>query len=300
MSIESTLSTESKIGILKYLKNSENLIGGLILKKYFNNLFSFGPNYIVGRTGSYHHTSDGRFQNLEEWRFKWTGNFYFFDLVGTVYNYLKWKLSRKKIRVPYGDENLKVEIPKFIKNTPGNDVNDKKDFNVHVTWIGHATFFIQFEKSNVNILTDPIFTNTTSTTFNLFNRFSPNRIGKIPARVKDLPRVDIVIISHSHNDHLSLESCLQIFHRFPKCVFYVPLKVKEWFLTKISKKCIVREMDWWEKSTWISDEKLQIWFLPSQHWSNRNLFDFNVSKYFFCVCSYFVFFSIMGKLVIRT
>ncbi|MGH7328877.1 MAG: MBL fold metallo-hydrolase, partial [Polyangiaceae bacterium] len=87
-----------------------------------------------------------------------------------------------------------VSTPRKIPNKSQNPV--RPDARLAVTWVGHATTLIQMD--DIFILTDPVFTKS---------------VGEISARlvepgltVESLPHVNVVLISHLHFDHLSLDS----------------------------------------------------------------------------------------------
>ena len=63
-------------------------------------------------------------------------------------------------------------------------------------WIGHASSLVQFD--GVTVLTDPIFSERCS----MVQFMGPKRYRPPPCTVEDLPKVDCVVISHNHYDHL--------------------------------------------------------------------------------------------------
>ena len=63
------------------------------------------------------------------------------------------------------------------------------------TWVGHATVLIQTE--GLNILTDPNWSETTGP-FGI----GPARVAAPGVRFEDLPKIDVILISHNHYDHL--------------------------------------------------------------------------------------------------
>ena len=129
------------------------------------------------------------------------------------------------------------------------------------TWLGHSTFLIQI--GGKNILTDPIF----GKMYFLFSRILPNKIA-----TKDLPPIDYIILSHNHPDHMDTNSLLDIQRYNPQVKVLTPLGDKEWF---DSKGFIdAREYMWWDK---FEQDGLAFTFLPAKHWSQRGLFDKNVS-----------------------
>jgi len=61
---------------------------------------------------------------------------------------------------------------------------------VAVTWIGHASFLVQF--TDLNVLIDPNFANWL---------FLLKRIKRSGLKIKDLPPIDLVLLTHAHFDH---------------------------------------------------------------------------------------------------
>ena len=80
--------------------------------------------------------------------------------------------------------------------------------------------------------------------------------------IEDLPRLDLIVISHNHYDHLdrlTLEKIYQKQKDQPPRIF-VPLNQKEWFDDlKIPN---VIEMDWWEEQEYL---EWKIHAEPVQH-----------------------------------
>src|SRR5436305_12118277 len=71
--------------------------------------------------------------------------------------------------------------PVFPKLTAGQ---------VALTWIGHASFLAQF--SDLNVLIDPNFANWI---------FLLKRLRHAGVKIQDLPKIDLVLITHAHYDH---------------------------------------------------------------------------------------------------
>jgi len=134
-----------------------------------------------------------------------------------------------------------------------------------VTWIGHATTLLQIDGSN--ILTDPHFgTRASPVSF-----AGPTRKVPLPVSLKELPRIDVVVISHNHYDHLdvgTIESLAE--QKGGPPLFLVPLGVDEWFDNLGIEN--VRAMDWWDSTKL---QQLDIHFVPVHHWSARGLGDRN-------------------------
>ena len=68
-----------------------------------------------------------------------------------------------------------------------------------VTWVGHASVLVQTQ--GLNILTDPQWSNKTGPFRPPFS-LGPRRVAAPGIAWDDLPRVDLVLVSHDHWDHL--------------------------------------------------------------------------------------------------
>src|SRR4051812_27195640 len=76
-----------------------------------------------------------------------------------------------------------------------------------VTWIGHSTVLVQ--TAGLNILTDPIWSERASP----FSFVGPRRVRAPGVRFEDLPRIDLVLVSHNHYDHLDLPTLTRLWAR---------------------------------------------------------------------------------------
>ena len=93
----------------------------------------------------------------------------------------------------------------------------------------------------------------------------------LPIDIPDLPRIDVVLISHNHYDHLDADAVMRLAameHGSPR--FLVPLGLKAWFATLGITR--VDEYDWWQETR---EGDLAFTFVPVQHWSKRRLDDAN-------------------------
>ena len=139
------------------------------------------------------------------------------------------------------------------------------DANPSVTWVGHATMLVRL--AGKNILFDPIFSDRASPV----GFAGPRRVVPLPIDIPELPRIDVVLISHNHYDHLDAESVTRLAameQGSPR--FLVPLGLKVWFATLGITR--VDEYDWWQETR---EGDLRITFVPAQHWSKRRLDDAN-------------------------
>lgn len=145
-------------------------------------------------------------------------------------------------------------------------------FEPSVTWIGHATVLMRM--GGLNILTDPVFSQRASPV----QWAGPKRWQPPGLALDELPRIDLVLISHSHYDHLDLRSVRGLAAQSGGSpLFMVPLGIKEWFERNVpASHGQVRDFDWWDQLE-LSDEtgRTMVHFVPAQHWSQRTLRDRN-------------------------
>ncbi|MBD0725850.1 MBL fold metallo-hydrolase [Flavobacterium sp. L1I52] len=137
---------------------------------------------------------------------------------------------------------------------------NKNDFSI--TFVNHATFLIQ--TSELNILTDPVWSNRVSP----LSWFGPKRIRKPGIEINELPRIDIILISHNHYDHMDLETLKKLNSKFSPLVI-VPIGDRP--LIESIGISNVKELDWWESLK--INQNAKVTFTPSQHSSARGLFD---------------------------
>jgi L-ascorbate metabolism protein UlaG (beta-lactamase superfamily) len=125
---------------------------------------------------------------------------------------------------------------------------------VAITWIGHASFLIQF--NDLNILIDPIFANWL---------FILKRLKRAGMKLKDLPPVDLVLLTHAHYDHFHKRTIRRL--NSPK------LGIMPWGMGELTRGLGFKrtiELEWWES---FSHGGMKITFTPCKHWGARSLHD---------------------------
>ncbi len=90
---------------------------------------------------------------------------------------------------------LKAASPAEVARTP-----------MRVTWIGHASVLVQLP--GFNILTDPVWAEKAGPL-----GFGPQRVARPGIALADLPRIDLVLVSHNHYDHLDLATLEKVWRR---------------------------------------------------------------------------------------
>lgn len=105
----------------------------------------------------------------------------------------KWRFSRSS-QESINFESKQPDIS-FLRNNRTEET---------LTWIGHSTFLWQYR--GINLITDPHLSKRASPV----GFAGPERISPLSLPLKDLPDIDIVVISHNHYDHLDRSTVLGI------------------------------------------------------------------------------------------
>jgi L-ascorbate metabolism protein UlaG (beta-lactamase superfamily) len=171
----------------------------------------------------------------------------------SLWTVLKWRANPHRYRWP--EQVPSTSTHQRIADAPAN--------TLRLTFVNHATWLIQM--NGLNILTDPIWSQNAGPT----SWLGPKRVRLPGVRFEDLPRIDAVLISHNHYDHMDLPTLKQLDARdHPLIVVGLGNKT---FLEKFGLKTI-QEVDWWQS---ISFKSLAVQFMPSRHWSRRGWDDIN-------------------------
>lgn len=171
-------------------------------------------------------------------------------------------------------ETAKLAYTFFTTNVPnGRPKEDLKTLKIDSTniadykgearlvWFGHSSFLLQIDGKT--ILLDPMFGKVAAPLAMLGgNRFNET----FPLEIEKLPKIDAVIFSHDHYDHLDYESVVKIKDKTNH--FYVPLGVgthlEAWDVSANS----ITELDWWEDTQL---DGLKFVCTPAQHFSGRKM-----------------------------
>jgi len=153
--------------------------------------------------------------------------------------------------------------PKSVANCAIPSLQEKLGPNdVALTFVNHATFLIQL--AGINLLTDPVWSNRVSP----ISWLGPRRVREPGIAFDQLPRVDLLLISHNHYDHFDVATLKRLNRSFsPRTIVSMgnrPLLESLGFQR-------VHEMDWWDEIE-IGPE-IKITFAPTKHFSGRSLWD---------------------------
>lgn len=136
---------------------------------------------------------------------------------------------------------------------------------LRITHINHATTLIQVD--GINILTDPIWSDRAS----IVSWAGPKRVRAPGVDMQDLPRIDVILISHDHYDHLDIATLRRLTENH-KPEIIAGLGMKKLLTSKGFEA--VTELDWWQEYDALPNE-LKVVFVPARHGSGRGLFDRN-------------------------
>ncbi len=179
--------------------------------------------------------------------------------IGVRMNFRKFKSIFHQIfkfrKQKYPPNNIK------IVDNPKMHLAQSGDKGIRITWLGHSAIIMDVDSTR--LLFDPMLSKYASP-FPAFVKRFKNSLKLNDADLESLGKIDAVIISHDHYDHLDYETITKLKNQIDK--FYVPLGVgahlEKW---KIDKTKII-EVDWWEE--FLHDD-LKIICTPAQHFSGR-------------------------------
>jgi L-ascorbate metabolism protein UlaG (beta-lactamase superfamily) len=168
--------------------------------------------------------------------------------------FIEWQIGRKPEPWPEHMDNTFSDVPPKRYEGGGG----------RVSFVGHATALIQIE--GVNILIDPMWSERASP----LNFTGPKRINAPGIKFENLPKIDLVLISHNHYDHLDIES-IKLLRKHHDPLFIVPLgndtiiKYHDTFAKTVS-------LDWFGKH---EVNGIKVHATPAVHWSSRFVIDRN-------------------------
>lgn len=158
----------------------------------------------------------------------------------------RWRRTSRPARWP-------AQLPPIVVAPPPCPAE-----GVAVTWIGHATFLGQTR--GLTFLTDPHF----GARCGPFDLVGPRRVRPPAIALADLPRIDVVLLTHDHYDHCHLPT-LRFLARRDGTMVIAPLGHRA-LLARAGVKRLV-ELDWWQEHALANGG--QVTLTPARHWSNR-------------------------------
>ena len=111
---------------------------------------------------------------------------------GDVWGYLKEQFFGDQMRVPPSRIPISAILPASMQTQPPP--------GLRAIWLGHSSVYIELD--GLRLLVDPVF----STHASPLSGIGPERFHAPPIAVTDLPKIDAVMISHDHYDHLDMRT----------------------------------------------------------------------------------------------
>ncbi len=186
---------------------------------------------------------DGRFQNAEPTVLMAEGT--------STYSWVSEWLGGKQLRVP------NCPLP-YAKDTALR-LAQPPPSGLRVTWLGHSSTILEID--GTVILTDPMWSERASPA----QWVGPKRFHAPVLALADLPRVDAVLISHEHYDHLDMGTVRALAAR--GVPFHVPLGIgghlERWGVPQMQ----IVEHDWWQRD--LLPGGLAIVSTPARHFNGR-------------------------------
>lgn len=179
---------------------------------------------------------DGRFRNLDAAADR------------SIRQVLRWATSRQRKLWP---EWVASRV-RYVPREPAAG-------ELLITFVNHSTFLIQ--AAGIALLTDPVWAKRASPT----QWAGPARVCAPGIPFDQLPRVDVVLVSHNHYDHMDLATLRVLQRRFRSRI--VTTLGNKAFLERRGLRGVV-ELDWWATHDGITAT-------PAQHFAARTPFDRN-------------------------
>jgi L-ascorbate metabolism protein UlaG (beta-lactamase superfamily) len=159
------------------------------------------------------------------------------------------------------DPSVWAPWPKHIENQHYPPPPAEAD---SITFIGHSSFLLRV--AGLNVLTDPVFYQRCSPT----QLIGPKRVRAPGIALAALPRIDILLLSHNHYDHLDLISLRKLRRRFRDMLIITGLGNARYLAKKGIEGAV--ELDWWQTD---QTGLAKVTAVPARHFAARSLWDRN-------------------------
>ena len=163
-----------------------------------------------------------------------------------------------EVRVPPAPLPIERVDARALEAAPGSP-------GLRAFWIGHGSVYVELD--GVRMLVDPVFSEHASPF-----AIGPRRFHPPPIALAELPKIDAVLITHDHYDHLDMDTAQQLARR--GTTFFVPLGIGAHLHAWGVPEGQIRDMSWWQEA---SLGAVRIVSTPSRHYSGRGITDRNAT-----------------------
>src|SRR5213593_3034433 len=155
-------------------------------------------------------------------------------------------------------ESWRPIAPAFAKPKPQN----WSDAQVTLAWLGHATVLINF--FGIKVLTDPVLFPRIGIRLPGFT-IGPKRLTAPALQFHELPKIDLILLSHSHFDHVDLRTL----RCFDENTSVITARATKDLLKRTHFRDII-ELDWDERKTLQTIAgKIDVTAFAVNHWGAR-------------------------------
>jgi len=137
------------------------------------------------------------------------------------------------------------------------------DGGITLTWIGHSTFLINLE--GTTILTDPVFSEKVGINFLGLTTVGLRRFVPPALTIRELPPIDLILVSHAHMDHYDIPSL----RKLPRGLPTILARDTTEFVDGIGFSQL-QELDWGQTA---EVEGVRIEAVPAKHFGWRYPWD---------------------------
>lgn len=168
-------------------------------------------------------------------------------------DFLRWQLGPRAEAWP-------SEFPSPFRDRPPPRFSPA---STRLSFIGHASYLIQI--GGLNILFDPVYADRAGP----LGLVGPRRVNAPGIAFDDLPKIDVLLVTHNHYDHLDMSTIGRVWQRDRPII-----------ITALGNDVIMRNgvdglaatgIDWWQ--TVDLENGVRVNAVPTQHWSARGLND---------------------------
>jgi L-ascorbate metabolism protein UlaG (beta-lactamase superfamily) len=158
-----------------------------------------------------------------------------------------------------GGQEPDISLPVVTPSFP-----EPASHRLHATWLGHSSIVLEIDR--IRLLIDPMLSERSSP----FSAAGPQRFHPAPIAAESLPKIDAVVFSHDHYDHLDMETVKTLAGSGAR--FIAPLGVGAHLESWGISPALITELQWWEETTL---NGVRIVCTPARHFSGRGATDRN-------------------------